>query len=166
MKCWWAIAYSGALFILGVKYALLLGVMGALLNLVPYIGILIACILTALVTFSTGHTSTVLWATVAILVIHLTDSNVLLPRIVGSKVRINALSTILGVIAGGAVWGIPGMFLAVPIMAILKVIFEDVPPLFSLAILMDDNGEMEKKDQAVKKIVKRVKEATKPKKST
>lgn len=161
-----AIAYSGALFLLGIKYALLLGIIGALLNLVPYIGIFIACILTALVTFSTNHSSSVIWATVAILIIHLTDSNILLPRIVGSKVRINALATILGVIIGGAIWGIPGMFLAVPTMAILKVIFEDAPPLFSLAILMDDNGEMEEKEKNIKKIVKRVKNVTKNKKAS
>jgi len=161
-----AIAYSGILFILGVKYALLLGVIGALLNLIPYIGIFIACIITALVTFSTNHASTVVWATVGILVIHLTDSNILLPRIVGSKVRINALATILGVIIGGAIWGIPGMFLAVPIMAIVKVVFEDTPPLFSLAILMDDNGEMETKEKNIKKIVKKVKSATQNKKAS
>ncbi len=161
-----AIAYSGALFILGVKYALLLGIIGALLNLIPYIGIFIACILTALVTFSTNHASTVLWSTVVILLIHLTDSNILLPRIVGSKVRINALATIVGVIIGGAVWGIPGMFLAVPIMAILKVVFEDVPPLFSLAILMDDDGEMEEKEKNIKKIVKKVKDVTTTKKAS
>lgn len=133
-----AFAYCGALFIIGVKYALLLGVIGALLNLIPYLGIFIACILTALITFSTNTPSAVLWSVVSILIIHLTDANILLPKIVGSKVRINALTTIMGVIIGEAIWGIPGMFLAVPAMAILKVIFEDIPAFLPFAILMDD----------------------------
>jgi predicted PurR-regulated permease PerM len=134
-----AIAYCGALFIIGVKYALLLGVIGAILNLVPYLGIFVACILTALITFSTNTPSAVLWSVVSILAIHLIDSNILLPKIVGSKVRINALTTIMGVIIGEAIWGIPGMFLAVPGMAILKVIFEDIPAFLPFAILMDDD---------------------------
>ena len=134
-----AFAYCGALFIIGVKYALLLGVIGAILNLVPYLGIFVACILTALITFSTNTPSAVLWSVVSILAIHLIDANILLPKIVGSKVRINALTTIMGVIIGEAIWGIPGMFLAVPGMAILKVIFEDVPAFVPFAVLMDDD---------------------------
>ncbi|HET7897023.1 MAG TPA: AI-2E family transporter [Flavisolibacter sp.] len=133
-----AVAYCGALFIIGVKYALLLGVIGAILNLIPYLGIFIACILTALITFSTNSHSAVLWSVISILVIHLTDANILLPKIVGSKVRINALTTIMGVIIGEAIWGIPGMFLAVPAMAILKVLFESIPALLPFAILMND----------------------------
>ena len=155
-----AVAYCGALFILGVKYALLLGVIGALLNLVPYLGIFVACILTALITFSTNSPSTVIWSVVAILIIHLTDSNILLPRIVGSKIKINALATIMGVIIGGAIWGIPGMFLAVPGMAILKVLFEDIPPLFAFAVLMDDDGEINNEKPVLKKIVNKVKSVT------
>jgi len=134
-----AVAYCTALFIIGVKYALLLGIIGAILNLVPYLGIFIACILTALITFSTNTPSAVLWSVISILVIHLTDANILLPKIVGSKVRINALTTIMGVIIGEAIWGIPGMFLAVPGMAILKVVFESIPAFLPFAILMDDD---------------------------
>lgn len=139
-----ATAYCGALFIIGVKYALLLGIIGALLNLIPYLGIFVACILTALITFTTNAPSAVLWSVVSILVIHLIDSNVLLPKIVGSKVKLNALATIMGVIIGHVVWGIPGMFLAVPTMAILKVLFEDITPLNPLAILMSDEEVAQK----------------------
>lgn len=156
-----AVAYCGALFILGVKYALLLGIMGALLNLVPYLGIFVALVLTALITFSTNTPSTVIWSVVAVLIIHLTDANILLPRIVGSKIKINALVTIMGVIIGGAIWGIPGMFLAVPGMAILKVVFEAVPPLFPFAILMDDDGELtKKKPRIIQNLVSKVRSVT------
>lgn len=134
-----AFAYCSALFIIGVKYAILLGVIGAILNLIPYLGIFVACLLTALITFSTNTPSAVLWSVVAILVIHLTDANILLPKIVGSKIKINAMTTIMGVIVGEAIWGIPGMFLAVPGLAILKVIFEDIPAFLPFAVLMDDD---------------------------
>ncbi|RYF86805.1 MAG: AI-2E family transporter, partial [Chitinophagaceae bacterium] len=153
-----AVAYCGALFILGVKYALLLGVIGAILNLIPYLGIFVACILTALITFSTNTPSTVVWSVASIVVIHLIDSNILLPKIVGSKVKINALATIMGVIIGGAIWGIPGMFLAVPAMAIIKVVFEDIPALYPFAIIMDDDGEISNnRKPMIKKLVKKIK---------
>ena len=155
-----AIAYCGALFILGVKYALLLGVIGAMLNLIPYLGICIACLLTALITFSTNTPSTVIWSVASIILIHFIDANILLPKIVGSKVRINALATIMGVIIGSALWGIPGMFLAVPVMAIIKVIFEDIPALYPFAIIMDDDGEINNnKRPSIKKLVGKMRPA-------
>jgi predicted PurR-regulated permease PerM len=151
------VAYCGALFILGVKYALLLGIIGAILNLIPYLGIFIACILTALITFSTNTPSTVVWSVISIVIIHLIDANILLPKIVGSKVKINALATIMGVIVGGAIWGIAGMFLAVPVMAIIKVVFEDIPGLYPFAIIMDDDGEISNsKNPVLKKLVKKI----------
>lgn len=161
-----AFAYCGALFIIGVKYALLLGVIGALLNLIPYLGIFVACILTALITFSTNTPSQVLWSMVAILLIHLTDANILLPKIVGSKIKINALTTIMGVILGEALWGIPGMFLAVPGMAILKVFFEDIPAFLPFAILMDDDHHtLPTKKPVLKNLAKKVVAAKQRKKA-
>jgi putative permease len=126
-------------FILGVKYALLLGVIAALLNLIPYLGIFTALILSALITFTTNTPGTVLGLVIVLVCVHLIDSNILLPRVVGSKVRINALATILGVVVGEMLWGIPGMFLAVPIVAILKVIFDGVDGLEPWGILLGDD---------------------------
>nr|WP_243837283.1 AI-2E family transporter [Mucilaginibacter gilvus] len=54
------------------------------------------------------------------------DSNVLLPLVVGSKVRINALVTVLGLVIGEMIWGITGMFLSIPVVAVLKIIFDRV----------------------------------------
>lgn len=157
-----AAAYTLALFLLGVKYALLLGVIGALLNLIPYLGIIIAMALTALITFTTNSASTVLWSVVAVFIIHLVDSNVLLPRIVGSRIKINALTTIMGVIVGGAIWQVPGMFLAVPAMAILKVFFEEVPAFQPFAILMDDDGDLTNNDPMLNQIRKKLFVGKKP----
>jgi putative permease len=130
-------------FILGVKYALLLGVIAALLNLIPYLGIFIACILSMLVTFTTDSTGTVVGVGIVLLVVHLIDANFLLPKIVGSKVKMNALATIVAVIVGSALWGISGMFLAIPFIAILKVIFENVNSMQAWCILLGEDVAVE-----------------------
>jgi len=137
-----AVAYCSVFFFLGVKYALLLGVIGAILNIIPYLGVIITSVLTALITLTTNSPSTVLWSVVSIIIIHMLDTNILMPRIMSSKVNINALASIVGVITGSALWGLPGTFMAMPILAVLKVVFEEVQPLRPFAILMGDDTEM------------------------
>ncbi len=134
-----AVANCSIFFILGVKYALLLGVIGAILNIIPYLGIFMACILSTLITLTTNSPSTVIWVIISLIIIHMLDSNILMPRIVGSKVKLNALATILGIITGSALWGIPGTFMAVPIMAVLKVAFEEIEPFKPFAIIMGED---------------------------
>lgn len=137
-----AIANCSVLLFLGVKYAVLLGIIGAILNIIPYLGIFMACILTTLITLTTNSPSTVIWAAVAFIIIHMLDSNLLMPKIMGTKVKLNALATIIGIITGSALWGIPGTFMAVPIMAMMKVVFEEVEPFRPFAILMGDDTEV------------------------
>jgi len=132
-----------ALWFLGVKYALLLGLITGLFNVVPYIGILTAMILSALVTFATAGAAKVLIVAGTIFGIHLIDANVLLPIIVGSKVRINALITVLGVIVGENIWGITGTFLAIPVIAMTKIIFDRIEPLKPWGLLLGDEKEEE-----------------------
>ena len=74
---------------------------------------------------------------------HLVDSNVLLPMIVGSKVKINALITVLGVIIGEMFWGIPGMFLSIPVIAISKVVFDRIDSLKPWGMLLGDEKDEE-----------------------
>jgi len=159
-----ASAYTASLLFIGVKYALLLGVIGAILNIIPYLGIFIACILSSLITFTTGDAHKVIWVVITLLIIHMTDSNILVPKIIGSKVKINALATIFGVVLGSALWGIPGTFLAVPMMAIMKVIFEEIEAFHPFAILMGDDPEVKSVTKPVlKKIAGSVRRRT-PKK--
>ncbi len=128
-----------AFSILGIKYALLLGLITGVFNIVPYIGIFTALIISTLITFATAGTlGTVLIVAVIIIVMHLIDSNILLPLIVGSKVKINALITVLGVVVGELIWGIPGMFLSIPIIAVLKIIFERLESFKAWAIILGD----------------------------
>ncbi len=130
---------SAALLILGVKYAILLGVLGAILNILPYIGGLIAIALPLLMaTVTTNGFSTQLGIIIAYLIIQFIDNNFLVPRIVSSKVQINALISILAVLAGGALWGVAGMFLSIPVTGILKIIFDRVEELKPWGKLLGD----------------------------
>jgi predicted PurR-regulated permease PerM len=124
-----AINITGFL-ILGIKYAFFLGLLAAILNLIPYIGMLIASVFCMLVTLTTTtDISQVLYVLLVLIVVQFFDNNLIMPKIVGSKVKINALMTILGVLIGGAIAGVSGMFLSIPIVAILKVIFDRVEGL-------------------------------------
>jgi len=70
---------------------------------------------------------------------------VLLPMVVGSKVRINALITVLGVIIGEMIWGIPGMFLSIPVIAVLKIIFDRIDSLKPWGIILGDEEKKQNK---------------------
>jgi predicted PurR-regulated permease PerM len=142
-----------ALWILGVQYAVLLGLLIGLFNLIPYIGIASALVLSTLVTFATAGTAKLLLVIGTILGIHLIDSNILLPLIVGSKVRINALITVLGVIVGGSLWGISGTFLAIPVIAIMKIVFDRVDSLKPWGLLLGDERD-EKQPEPLKQEIK------------
>lgn len=145
-----AILNTVLFLILGIKYAILLGVMAAIFNIIPYVGILTAAILIILVTLATGTPIQALQAGIALFLVHVLDSNVLFPSIVGSKVKINALITIIGVVLGNMLWGIPGMFLAIPSIAIIKIICENIEEMHPWAILLGD--ESKPKVKKVKKI--------------
>lgn len=134
-----AILNSTALLLLGVKYAILLGVVGALLNIIPYIGGIIAIALPVLIaTITKDGYNTQLGILIAYIIIQFIDNNILVPRIVSSKVQINALISIITVLLGAALWGVPGMFLSIPFVAILKIIFDRVPDLKPWGKLLGD----------------------------
>lgn len=148
-----AAANCTAFFFLGVKYALLLGVIAAIFNIVPYLGIFSACVLCTLITFTTNSLSTVIGVNISLIIIHMIDSNILMTRIVGSKVKLNALATIIGVVFFSALWSLTGTFLSIPIMAILKVIFEDIPAFHPFAIVMGDDVAVQ---SASKPVLRRI----------
>ncbi|MFD2937030.1 AI-2E family transporter [Spirosoma flavum] len=130
---------SIGLLLLGVQYAILLGIMAAILNLVPYIGGLVATVLTVIVTFSNNPEPSIIIGVVSVfLLVQFIDNNVLVPLIVASKVRVNALVSIVGVLIGGALAGVSGMFLSIPAIAILKVIFDRVDGLQPWGVLLGD----------------------------
>ncbi|GEO07582.1 UPF0118 membrane protein YueF [Segetibacter aerophilus] len=139
-----AIACCIAFSIIGIKYAVLLGLITGLFNIIPYIGIFTSLVLSTLITIGSAATTTkIVLVMVTIVVMHLIDSNILLPVIVGSKVKINALITLLGVIIGEMFWGIPGMFLSIPVIAIAKVVFDRIESLKPWGLLLGDEKDEE-----------------------
>lgn len=130
---------SVALMILGVDYAILLGVMGGLLNMLPYIGGLIAIALPVLIATVTkdGYTTQV-GVIGAYTLIQFIDNNFLVPFLVSSRVKINAFFSIVVVFLGGALWGVAGMFLSIPFVAILKIIFDRLPEMKPWGKLLGD----------------------------
>jgi predicted PurR-regulated permease PerM len=139
-----------AFWIIGIKYAALLGIITGLFNIIPYVGIYSALLLSAIITFATGAASKALIVAIVVICIHAVDSNLLLPIIVGSKVRLNALITFLGILLGEVMWGLSGMFLSIPTIAILKIIFDRIEPLKPWGFLL--GGEYEYKESAEKEM--------------
>jgi predicted PurR-regulated permease PerM len=133
------ILYSITLLILGIDYAIILAIIGALINVIPYVGGLVGVALPMLVALATKDT---IWSAFYILAIfyfiQLIDNNYIVPKIVASKVKINALLSIIAVIAGNALWGIPGMFLSIPLLAIVKLICDHIEPLKPWGFLLGD----------------------------
>lgn len=146
-----ATANSVILLCLGIKYAIFLGVFIAILNVVPYIGIITGILFTVLVTLTTSsNMNDILWIIVSLGIVHMVDSNILMPRIVGSRVKINSLLAISGVLFGGTLMGIAGVFLALPTLAILKIIFDRVDGLEPWGLLLGDEFHTNKKAKLVK----------------
>lgn len=135
-----AILTGAGLYLLGIKYFILLGILTGILNLIPYIGIIVAGVLTIIASLTaTPDISIIVGILIVNGVVQLIDNNILVPLIISSKVQINALVSIVGIIIGGALAGIAGMFLAIPILAILKIIFDKTENLEAWGYLMGDD---------------------------
>lgn len=130
---------GGLLMIIGIKHAMLIAIIFALLNLIPYVGALVGNIIGVLLTLTS---SSELWHVFAVLiviaVVQFLDNNILMPRIVGSKIKINALMSIVAVIVGGTLAGVSGMFLSLPMVAVLKIIFDHTQDFRHWGILLGD----------------------------
>lgn len=128
---------TAGLLLLGVEYAILLGVIGAILNIIPYIGGIIAVLLPMFISFITQDNLLYpLYILLLYILIQFIDNNLIVPRIVASRVKINALVSIIVVLLGSAIWGIAGMFLSIPLTAIVKIICDHIDPLKPLGYLL------------------------------
>jgi len=131
--------YTITLLFLGIDYAILLGVIGGLLNVIPYIGGFVGVALPmmiALVTKTSAWYS--LYVLIIFYIIQFIDNHYIIPKIVASKVKINALFAIIVVLVGNALWGFSGMFLSIPLLAIVKLIFDHIEPLKPWGYLLGD----------------------------
>ncbi len=137
-----AIVYA-LLSMLGIQYALLLALVTAIFNLVPYVGIFSAMVISVVLVLGTLTPSKALEVALCIIAVHLTDSNIIMPRIVGAKVKLNALVVVLGVVVGEMMWGISGMFLTIPVLAVIKIVFDRIDDLKPWGLLLGTETEYE-----------------------
>ena len=114
-----------AMSIIGVKYSILLGFMIGLFNIIPYFGAIVAVGLSILITIITGGLSQAFWMALVVIILQQIDSNIINPKIIGDSLEISPLLVIIAVTIGGAYFGVLGMFLAVPVVAVCKIIIND-----------------------------------------
>ncbi|WP_343557494.1 AI-2E family transporter [Sphingobacterium sp.] len=135
------------LSLIGVKYSLLLALITGVFNVLPYVGIFSSMLIIAILTFATSSFTHVVLVIIALIVVHMIDSNFIVPKIVGSKVKVNSLFAMLSIIIGEMIWGISGMFLAIPILAIVKIVMDRIKELKPWGFLL---GEEDSKDEVYK----------------
>lgn len=114
-----------AMSILGVKYAVLLGFFIGLSNLIPYFGAIVGVGISIIITVFTGGIGKAIWMAIIVIILQQIDANIINPKIVGNSLKISPLLVIFAVTVGGAYFGILGMFLAVPVFTVLKIMVED-----------------------------------------
>ncbi len=135
---------SFGLYIVGVKYWLLLGLIAAICNFIPYFGTIIGYSFPLAMALLTGNgPGTAIGVVILFIIVQFTENNILTPNITGGQVKINPFFIILSVLIGGIIWGIPGMFIVVPLMASLKIVLEKVEALKPWAFLISDSGTEE-----------------------
>jgi len=135
------------LSLIGVKYSLLLALITGVFNVLPYVGIFSSMLIISILTFATSSLTHVVLVILALIIVHMIDSNFIVPKIVGSKVKVNSLFAMLSIIIGEMVWGISGMFLAIPILAIVKIVMDRIKELKPWGFLL---GEEDSKDEVYK----------------
>lgn len=134
-----ALLGSIALWIIGIKHAVFFGVFAGLMNLIPYLGPLVAALLP--ITFALITKDSLIYPLAVFLsfqLIQILEGNFLTPKIVGSSVSLNPMITFLGILIGASVWGVIGMILIIPSLAILKKLFELSPATQPYAFLMGE----------------------------
>lgn len=132
------IMYGIGFSIIGVRHALIFAVLCGVLEIVPYAGNMTGSFLTAVMAFTQGGGSMAIWVLAVYCVVQFTQGYFLEPLIVGAKVNINPMFTIVGLILGEILWGISGMILAVPLLGITKIICDNIPALEPFGFLIGD----------------------------
>ncbi|WP_294820765.1 AI-2E family transporter [uncultured Flavobacterium sp.] len=150
-----AVVNTGILFALGIEHAIFFGVLAGMLNIIPYLGPSLGAILPFFFALMTKDS---LFYPIAVVVaftfIQLLEGAFLTPKITGSNVNLNALVTFIGLLIGGAIWGITGMILIIPTIAILKKLFELSPDTQPYAYLFgeEDNTWFKKRSRKKKTV--------------
>lgn len=149
---------SFGLYMIGLKYAILFGVISAFFNFIPYFGTWIGAFFPFMFALLTGDSPNLaLWVLAFFALIQFIENNILTPNITGGYVRLNPFITILGLIAGGMVWGVAGMLLVIPFLASLKIVFENFGSTKALAFILarPENEPYQKRVDKIKRFLNR-----------
>lgn len=132
---------SLGLAIIGLEYPILLGVTAALFNFIPYFGTLIGAIIPLLFSLlAMDSLDYALWVVIYFLIIQFIENNILTPNITGGSVRMNPFITILSLIVGSMIWGVVGMFIVVPFMAMFRIFCENITFLKPVGYFLSNRG--------------------------
>ena len=142
------ILVSIALTIMGIKYGFVLGFFIGLFNMIPYFGAIIATVIAAIITIITGGLSQAIWMVVVVIILQQIDANIINPKIVGKSLKISPLLVIFSVTVGGAFFGMLGMFLAVPVIAVIKILVEDYIE-YKISIRKSQEKKLLKEDEII-----------------
>lgn len=145
---------STGFVIIGMKHALLLGVLAAIMNFIPYYGTIIGYMFPLFIAvFTMGSPQYAFLVVIQFIIVQFTENNILTPNIVGAHVSINPFMIILAITFGGFIWGLPGMFIAVPVAAVFRVLGENIPELAPISYLLGSE-DMEEHSISRKKLAK------------
>lgn len=132
---------SSAFYLIGLRYAIILGVIAGIWSFIPYFGTIIGYSIPFVFALLTGDSPNIaLKVLIIYIIVHFTENNIITPNIVGSYVNLNIFIIILGMIAAGMVWGLPGMFVIVPFLAMVRVMCEHVESLQAYVYLLGTKG--------------------------
>ena len=125
---------SAGLYLVGARYAILLGVVSAVANFIPYFGTLIGGALALIISLLLqGSGQVAIGISLLFIGIQFLENNILTPRITGGSVRLNPLITILAIVTGSMIWGVAGMFVAVPLLGMFRIVCDNIEGLHPLA---------------------------------
>lgn len=146
---------SVGLMVVGVENAIFFGCLAAILNIIPYIGVLIGSLFPIIFTLLTKESMMPVLGVIGVLTMNqFIENNFLTPNIVGSKVKINPLAAVVALIIGGFIWGVAGMILFIPFLGVVKIIFDKIDPLKPFGELIGDD-EKASEETTVQKIQRR-----------
>jgi len=162
-----AVVNSLGLWIIGVGYPILWGCLAAFLTIIPFVGTTIGGLLPFLYSAATSDS---LWQPIAVVIFYATiqqiEGNLITPKVIGNSVSLNSITAFLAILIGGFAWGIAGIILAIPIVAVLRTIFSEINPLKPVALLMskeleshtsDFKGRYDRPKYRLSRLVKRTK---------
>lgn len=148
-----ATLYAIGLLIIGLKNAVLLAGIAAILTVIPYLGTVLGGLFPVVMALLTQDIQTALWAALVMVVIQMIDNYFIEPNVVGGEVNLNALWSILSILAGGMIWGVAGMIVFLPLFGIIKIVCDHVTPLKPIGYLLGEPGGQ--KPSKVKEWIKR-----------